>query len=194
MKDDLMKRLFPSLPDAATLGDVFTAFPDTVAPLMEFHDRLLRGDSPLSVAERELIAAYVSGLNACTFCHDAHRIHAKAHGIPLDTIDALMADLDSAPVDDRLKPILRYVAKLTQNPSRMTEADAEDVYAAGWNERALFDAVLTCATFNMMNRILEGTGITSYSVAPEDVPEDGLAMRRSATAYSDFGRTLGVMD
>lgn len=188
-----MKRLIPSLPDPASLGDVFKMFPATVAPLMEYHDRLLRGDSPLSVAERELIAAYVSGLNACAFCHDAHAIHARAYGIPLATLDAVLADVSTAPIDAAMKPILHYVAKLTRTPSKMTEADATAVYEAGWSERALFDAVMVCATFNMMNRILEGTGITAYPQNPAEVSDADLARRQSATAYTDFGRSLGVI-
>ena len=55
----------PSLPDDAVLLDVFRAYPATSRPLLEYHQALLRGPSPLTVAERELIAAYVSGLNAC---------------------------------------------------------------------------------------------------------------------------------
>ena len=37
--------------------------------------------------------------------------------------------------------------------------DAEAVFAAGWDERALHDAVLVCALFNFMNRMVEGLGI-----------------------------------
>ncbi|MGH4017277.1 MAG: hypothetical protein ACRDSL_25785 [Pseudonocardiaceae bacterium] len=59
----------PSLPENATLLDVFRAYPDTARPLLDYHQVLLRGPSPLTVAERELIAAYVSGLNVCGYCH-----------------------------------------------------------------------------------------------------------------------------
>ena len=189
-----MKRLFPSLPENAGLQDVFRAFPATVGPLLEFHDRLLRGSSDLSIAERELIAAYVSGLNACHYCHNAHRVFARAYGIAFDVIDALMENVDTAPVEDRLRPLLRYVEKLTLTPTKMTEADAAAVYSAGWSEAALFDAVLTCATFNMMNRILEGTGIDQYHSDPDTLSEDDLAASRSATGYTDFGRSLGLLD
>jgi alkylhydroperoxidase family enzyme len=44
-------------------------FPETRKPLIEFHEVLLRGPSPFTEAERELIAAYVSGLNRCRYCH-----------------------------------------------------------------------------------------------------------------------------
>jgi hypothetical protein len=38
------------------------------------------------------------------------------------------------------------------------QADADKVFAAGWSERALHDAVLTTCLFNFMNRLLEGHG------------------------------------
>ena len=41
----------------------------TQRPIMLFHQALLRGESPFSVKERELMAAYVSGLNACQYCY-----------------------------------------------------------------------------------------------------------------------------
>ena len=44
----------PSLPARAPLLDVFKAFPETNRPLLE---ALLRGPSPFSEAEREMIAA-----------------------------------------------------------------------------------------------------------------------------------------
>jgi len=188
-----MKRLFPSLPEGAGLAEVFKAHPATIAPLLEYHDRLLRGPGELGLAERELIAAYVSGLNACAFCHGAHTIHARAFGIEPETVEALMADPDTAPVDERLKPLLAYVAQLTRAPARMTEAQAHAVYDAGWSEAALFEAVQVCALFNFMNRILEGTGIGTYQEDVRTVDEAGLERRRSETAYSDFGRALGIM-
>jgi hypothetical protein len=51
----------PSLPPDAVLPDVFRARPEIYRPLIDYHQALLRGPSPLSEAERELIAAYVSG-------------------------------------------------------------------------------------------------------------------------------------
>lgn len=189
-----MKRLFPSLPDSATLGTVFQTFPRTVPPLSDFHNRVMREDGVLPVGERELIAAYVSGLNACKFCFGAHQVHARAFGIDPSLIEALMEDPETAPVDPGLRPILAYVAKLTLNPTKMVEADARAVYEAGWSEEALYEAIVICAMFCMMNRILEGTGITEYYADPKTVDEESLDRLRSPTVYADFPKTLGITD
>ena len=151
----------PSLPDDAVLLDVFRAYPQTSRPLLEYHQALLRGPSPLSVAERELIAAYVSGLNACRYCHGVHTATAQAFGIPEGTLAALLDDVGTAPVTEPLKPLLRYAGKLTLTPAKMTPADAQAVLAAGWPEQALHDTVAVCGLFNLMNRLVEGLGITA---------------------------------
>ncbi|NBE53776.1 carboxymuconolactone decarboxylase family protein [Streptomyces boluensis] len=150
-----------SLPSDAALLQVFRAYPATSRPLLEFHEKVLRDDSPFTVAERELMAAYVSGLNECSYCHGVHTRTAEAFGVPAGLLTALLHDLDTAPADERLKPVLRYLRTLTRTPSRITEADAAAVYAAGWDEDALHDAVLVCALFNFMNRMVEGLGVSA---------------------------------
>ncbi|MHA7870733.1 MAG: carboxymuconolactone decarboxylase family protein [Hyphococcus sp.] len=182
--------LFPSLPAAPHLADVYKAFPQHARPLLDYHDLLLRGESPLSVAERELIAAYVSGLNACAFCYGAHVIYAEVFGVEEGLLDALVADIETAPVDPKLKPLLKYVAKLKDLPPKLTDADARAVYDAGWSERALFDAIQVAALFNYMNRIIEGTGVTfDYAANP---PSEEEREARKTRTYADFGKMIGI--
>ncbi len=148
----------PSMPNTSLL-DVFKVYPELAAPLHEFAEVLMRGPSPFSAGERELLAAYVSSRNACGFCRGSHTAVAERFGMPAGVIDDLDRDIDSAGVPDRLKPVLRYVRKLNDAPSQVSRADAEAVYAAGWDETALCHAVLVCAHFNLMNRWVEGLGI-----------------------------------
>ena len=93
-------------------------------------------------------------------------------------------------IDEKLKPILKYVAKLKSLPPKLTNADAIAVYEAGWSERALFDAVQVAALFNLMNRIIEGTGVT-FDYADNPPPEKEYADWRSRS-YADFGKTIGI--
>ncbi|HEX3591573.1 MAG TPA: peroxidase-related enzyme [Pseudonocardiaceae bacterium] len=148
-----------SLPDNAMLLDVFRAFPETSRPLLDYHELVMRGPSPFTAAEREVIAAYVSGVNACTYCHGVHTATAEACGVPAGLVPSAVADLDAAPVDDKLRAVLRYVGKLTRTPAAITGQDADDVLAAGWDQQALHHAVLVCALFNFMNRLVNGLGI-----------------------------------
>lgn len=182
--------IFKSLSDAPDMIEVFRKFNDGLMPLCEYHDVILRGDSPLTVAERELIAAYVSGLNACDFCFGAHQTIAEAHGVEPRVLESLLADPATPGVDEKLLPILTYVRKLTLTPSRMAPADAEAVYAAGWPEKALFHAVAVCALFNFMNRMVEGTGITPSAAMDERRKARLQSAGDNRNFYRDFARMV----
>ena len=149
----------PSIEERPVLLDVLKAYPATAKPLLEYHEALLRGDSPLSMAERELIAAYVSSLNGCRYCRGVHGAIAEEMGVDNHALTALLDRNDDSAVPVKLRALLLYAAKLTLSPAAMTSADASAVFAAGWNERALHDTVSICSLFNFMNRLVEGLGI-----------------------------------
>ena len=169
--------IFPSLPVDAQLADVFRRFTTGVPALLSYHDDILRDDSPLTVATRELIAAYVSGLNACTYCHGSHLLAAEAFGIDPTLFESLMQDVETAAIDPALKPLLAFVAKLTREPAKICGRDAAAVYAAGWSEEALFAAISVCALFNLMNRIVEGAGVRIDPLAEGEAERAARAAR-----------------
>jgi uncharacterized peroxidase-related enzyme len=148
-----------SPPAPLSLLDVFKARPDAARPLIGYHEVLLRGPSALTVAERELIAAYVSGLNACGYCRGVHAATAQAFGVETTLLQALIDDPDRAGIDDRLRPVFRFVRKLTLTPARVVEADRAAIMAAGWPVSALDDIAAICGLFNLMNRIVDGLGV-----------------------------------
>ncbi len=150
----------PSLPKDATLRQVFIRFPEAVPSLMSLNEVLLRDASPFSPAQREMLAAYVSVLNQCNYCHGVHLATAEEFGLDPELLRKVLDDPETAPIDARFLPVLRYVRKLTETPAQMTQEDADAVFAAGWDERALYDAVMVCACFNFMNRMVDGLGVT----------------------------------
>src|SRR6266436_2974401 len=151
--------VFPSLPEDATTNHIFTAHPEIYSHWVRVSEAILRGPSPLTPAQRELIGAYVSSLNACQYCYGGHRAAAGLFGVSPQAIDGLINDLTTAPIDSKLRPIFALVKKLTLTPTRMTQADADAVFAAGWNEAALHSAIAVCCVFNFMNRLVDGHGI-----------------------------------
>lgn len=139
--------------------DFFKQYPRRSALLLRALDDILRGDSPLSVAERELIFAYTSSQNACSYCYDSHKPVAAAFGIDEAVFDGLLLDIDDANVSENLKPILKFAKKLTLNPSMMLQTDADAIYEAGWDEQAFVDVVSICAIANCFNRLVDGVGV-----------------------------------
>ncbi|MBL4621197.1 MAG: hypothetical protein JKY89_02250 [Immundisolibacteraceae bacterium] len=148
-----------NLPDPADLVDLFRLYPETASLALPLAQQILRGPSPLSVLQRELLFAYGSGLNACHYCHGAHTAAAQALGLDQDLMAALIEDIDSAAIEDSFKPLLHYVKKLTQTPGRITTSDADAVRAAGWSDDALHSAIAVCALHNFFNRWVDGSGV-----------------------------------
>lgn len=153
---------FPSLGDDASALSIMKMYPDFQVPLVEAHEVLMRGDSPLSEGEREVIAAYVSGLNECAYCYGVHSQASVSYGFDDSALRAMVDDPAAAEIDEKLKPLLAYVGKLTLKPAGVTDADAQAVYDAGWDERALHEAILVTCLFNFMNRLLEGHGVHGH--------------------------------
>ncbi|MBK8131234.1 MAG: carboxymuconolactone decarboxylase family protein [Gammaproteobacteria bacterium] len=112
----------------------------------------------LSASERELLFAFGSGVTACHFCVGAHRAVAERMGVAPGVIEAALIEIASAPVDERLKPLLHFVKKLTETPSRIADADPDAVRAAGWSDAALHEVIVVCALQNFFNRWVDGAG------------------------------------
>lgn len=144
-------------------------------PMIDLHQILMRSDdSPFTIAERELLAAFVSGTNACRYCTGAHSATAMEFGVEESLITGLLDDIETAEVDEKMKPIFRYIKKLSLQPSKMAQADADAVFEAGWSERALYDAIVICCTWSFMNRYVEGLGLT---VIPEQFAMEGKMLK-----------------
>src|SRR3954471_7914790 len=81
--------------------------PETGKPLYELAQVLLRGESPLSEAERELIAAYVSYLNDCAFCMNSHAAAARClYGEERETVDAVLKNRQQSGISEKMKALL----------------------------------------------------------------------------------------
>ncbi|GAA4410052.1 carboxymuconolactone decarboxylase family protein [Actinokineospora soli] len=140
--------------------------PETAKPLNELAEILLRAEPhPLTPGERELIAAYVSGLNECTFCCSAHSAFAAAQltdGMPL--VDQVRANLDTAPVTPKLRALLRIAGAVQDTGRKVTPELVAAARDAGATDLEIHDTVLIAAAFCMYNRYVDGLA----TLAPDD--------------------------
>ena len=124
---------------------------------------MMNGPSPLSPGERELIFAYAAGVAGCEFVYAAHSAVAYAWGAAEGLLEKLLEDLDNAPLEPRMKALLRFARKLTVTPGEMSQADADAVFEAGWEEQALHDTIAVTARVAFMQRLVEGHGFIPFS-------------------------------
>ena len=151
---------FKSLPDDAGPAIVFTTYPEIYGSWSAMSQVLMNGSSPLTQGQRELILAYAAGVAGCKFVYAAHSEVAYAWGIERGLLDRLIEDPATAPVDARLKALLAFVRKLALTPGEISQADADAVFEAGWDERALHDAIAVTARAAFMQRLVQGHGFT----------------------------------
>jgi len=175
---------FPGYEGIMSMSQLQMSKWDLFEPYMEFIHRLMNYPSGPTQKEKETIAAFTSLLNACDFCYGAHKNVCMALGIDEGLFQQLIDDIDTAPVDDRLKPVLKYVRKLTLTPDRMSDEDAKACYRAGWNEEDLTIAITVCASWNWFNRMIEGHGIDKKW--NEEMFRDRGAPERMANGYKSY--------
>lgn len=139
--------------------------PETGRPLSELAEILLRGPSTLSRGERELIAAYVSSLNACRFCASSHGAFAAAQ-LPEGgrVVGQVCTDPEQAEVSAKLKALLRIAARVRESGKAVTTADVAAARTAGASDVEIHDTLLIAAAFCMYNRYVDGLA----SVTPDD--------------------------
>lgn len=155
-------RLFSGhpLPDAAKL----TFYrPDFYGNAMKtFTQMAMRGPSAWSVADRELMAAYISKVNECPFCISAHTATAAHAYQDPHKVEAALAGLDSAPIDEPLKQTLHMLAKLTRE-GEVDDDDMRAVLSAGASPEQVEDALGVCFAFNTTARLANAFGFDLLS-------------------------------
>ncbi len=132
--------------------------PESGKPLYELAQVLLRGgDSTLSEAERELIAAYVSSRNECMFCMSSHAAASRyLFQDRKQVVDIVLEDYQSAEISDKLKSLLNIAGKVQISGKSVNENDVADARKHGATDREIHDTVLIAATFCMFNRYVDG--------------------------------------
>jgi uncharacterized peroxidase-related enzyme len=122
----------------------------------------MRGQSDWSIGDRELIAAYVSKANECPFCVSAHRATSSMWYGDETKVAGTLADLDTAPIDERLRATLRMLGKLTQQNS-IAPQDIRAVLDASVSPQQIKDALAVSLAFNITDRLANAFGFAVAS-------------------------------
>jgi len=116
-------------------------------------------DGALTKTEKEQIGVVVSGINASSYCLVLHMELLQRLGVEKALARKLVNDYESAAVPDKMKALFRFADKLTRKSVEIEEEDIGGVKAAGWDEAAIRETVLTVAYFNFVNRVSLGLGL-----------------------------------
>lgn len=154
--------------------------PETGKYLYELAQVLLRGESPLSEAERELIAAYVSKRNETIFCTLSHAAASRhLYGDDKGIVDDVLNDLHQSNISKKMKALLTIAGKVQVLGKEVLPEDIDAARVEGANDREIHDAVLIAASFSMFNRYVDGlasftpTGEAEYDAMGKRMAEKG---------------------
>lgn len=126
--------------------------------LVRFTEEVMRGPSPISPGMRELIGAYFSKKNQCSFCSDAHAASAAGY-LEEGLVEEVLRDVETSRLDEMHKALFRYIAKLAEHPERVTNSDIQKLKEAGWSEEAIYDALTVASVFKFYNTWNNGAGV-----------------------------------
>ncbi|MFC0773875.1 carboxymuconolactone decarboxylase family protein [Terrimonas alba] len=153
--------------------------PETGKHLYELAQVLLRGESPLTEAERELIATYVSYKNNCMFCMKSHAAAARClYGDEKEVVDDVLKDMQYSDISDKMKALLNIAGKVQILGKEVKEEDIAEARKHGADDRTIHDTVLIAATFCMFNRYVDGLA----AFTPAD-----------PTAYEEMGKRMTTL-
>jgi AhpD family alkylhydroperoxidase len=147
-------------PDAAKLTFYRPEFYGNA--MKTFTQLAMRGPSAWSVADRELMAAYISKVNESPFCINTHTATAARAYHDRGKVDAALAGLDEAPLGEPLKQTLHLVGKLTREGA-VDDADIRTVLSAGASPEQIEDALGVCFAFNTTARLANAFGFELLS-------------------------------
>jgi AhpD family alkylhydroperoxidase len=148
------------VPDAAKL--VFYRADFYGARAKEFTHEVMRGPSAWSAGDRELMAAYVSKVNGSAFCVGAHTATASRAYQDRAKVQAVLSDLETAPIEEPLRATLRVLGKLTAE-GEISAGMMGQALAAGVSRQQLEDALAVCVAFDTTDRLADAFGFEVLS-------------------------------
>lgn len=94
-------------------------------------------------------------------------------------VEGVLGDLETSSLGEKEKALLRFVDKVNRDSPRITAEDMKPLYAAGWDDAAIYYAITVCALFNFYNRWIDATGV--HALSDEAHRQGGI--RSATTGY-----------
>ncbi len=170
------------------IWNLFAFRPEVTSHLASFTEGVMRTPAPISLGLRELIAAYTSYSNDCQFCWRAHAAVAAELLGSEDLVKKVLADVETSPLAEPEKALLRFARKVTKNLPSMAEEDVRDLRKLGWDDESIYYTILVVSLFNFYNRWVTTSGV--HPVSDEIHRTHG--KRMALSGYAPKNRLAGM--
>jgi uncharacterized peroxidase-related enzyme len=167
--------------------------PETAKPLNDLAQVLLTGPHTLTLAEREMIATYVSSQNDCLFCQSCHGSIAAQHlggsDADYELVSQIKKNYACTPISGKMKTLLAIAGKVQQGGKNVTTDDIARAREQGATDKEIHDTVLIAAAFCMYNRYVDGLATWQPS-DPEVYREIGKISAKLGYVGRDYSKPL----
>jgi uncharacterized peroxidase-related enzyme len=160
---DMIAMMRQSGSEYPQIWHMFAYLPKATEHLARFTQEILRGPGAFSPGIRELIAAFTSYRNECPFWLKSHAAVAAELLGDEELVRGVLRDLENSGLDEKHKARFRFVDKVNHDSPRISAEDMKPLYAAGWQDDAIFLAITVCAMFNFYNRWIDASGVHALS-------------------------------
>lgn len=143
----------------------FGTNPAFVRQMVDISASLLFNDGQLPRRQKELIATWISQLNACPYCADSHGFFLVAHGATKETAQNLVSgNLESAGLSEPEVHLLRYLEQVNNASYKTTRSDVLALIASGWREEQIAEAVHVAAMLAFCNTVANAFGLPTQNM------------------------------
>jgi uncharacterized peroxidase-related enzyme len=157
LPEDLRARILDVQAKAGFVPNVFLGFahrPDEARAFFAWHDALLlKEDSGLSKAEREMIIVATSGANQCLYCVVAHGAILRVYSKQPQLADQLATNYRKADISERQRAMLAFALKVSHDSAAVGEGDFAALRAHGFSNEDIWDIGAITALFGLSNRM-----------------------------------------
>ena len=157
LPEDLRARILDVQAKAGFVPNVFLGFahrPEEARAFFAWHDALLlKEDSGLTKAEREMIIVATSGANNCLYCVVAHGAILRVYAKQPQIADQVATNYLKADIGERQRAMLAFALKASDDSANIVEADFAALRAHGFSDEDIWDIGAITALFGLSNRM-----------------------------------------
>lgn len=133
--------------------------PESIVRHMDLYMTIMFSKSPLSRAQREMMAVVVSAANNCKYCQAHHSQALNHYWKDSSRIEQLKKDFSRLGLSEIDTLLCELSWQLTRIPNVSTEVFIGKLKKLGTEDRAILDATLVISYFNFVNRMVLGLGV-----------------------------------
>ena len=144
------------------IPNVFMALahrPDELRAFVAYHDALMKRDSGLTKAEREMIVIATSAENSCLYCIISHGAILRIYSKHPTLSDQIAANYRKADLTDRQKTMLDFAVKVCNRSAEIGEDDFTSLHDHGFSDEDIWDIGAITALFALSNRMANLTSM-----------------------------------